>query len=126
MKKTIKILYFVGLTLLIIGILCTIFAFIFGRIGNGQLSDLFGMISAFCGPSALIILIVRLILIMQTNPIRREYVAPKPQKEIKTVDVKDIPKTRGQELYEQYENLYKQNLITKEDLDKKRVELLGK
>ena len=48
------------------------------------------------------------------------------QKKIIVVDVKDIPKTKEEKLYEQYEDLYKKNLITKEDLDAKRKELLDK
>ena len=43
-----------------------------------------------------------------------------------TVDVKDVVepvKSHNQELLEQYENLYKQGYISKEDLDKKKEEL---
>ena len=49
---------------------------------------------------------------------------PKPKVMVKIVDVKDVPKSREEQLYGQYEGLYKQGLITKEDLDKKRDELL--
>ena len=45
---------------------------------------------------------------------------------VKVVDVKDIPKSNEEKLYEQYEDLYKRNLISKEELDQKRSELLGK
>ncbi len=40
-----------------------------------------------------------------------------------TVDVKEMPKSHNEELLEQYENLYKQGLISEEDLNKKREEL---
>ncbi len=43
-----------------------------------------------------------------------------------TVDVKDVvepSKSHNQELLEQYENLYKQGYISKDDLDKKKEEL---
>lgn len=123
MKRLVTILYYVGLGVLIVGIASTMLSFF---LTNPSLSDTFGIIAAICGPLALIILIIRLIIMIQHSPVKRAYTATKPQKEVKTVDVKEIPKTREQELYEQYENLYKQNLITKEDLDKKRVELLGK
>ncbi len=42
---------------------------------------------------------------------------------VETVDVKEMPKSHNQELLEQYENLYKQGYISKEDLDKKKEEL---
>lgn len=51
--------------------------------------------------------------------------APK-YKEPKTVDVKEIKETPEQKLYKQYEGLYKEKLITKEELEAKRKELLGK
>lgn len=51
--------------------------------------------------------------------------APK-HKEPKTVDVKEIKETPEQKLYKQYEGLYKEKLITKEELEAKRKELLGK
>lgn len=45
---------------------------------------------------------------------------------VKTVDVKPIKETPEERLYKQYEDLYNHKLITKQDLDKKRKELLGK
>lgn len=47
-------------------------------------------------------------------------------KQPKTVDVKEIKETPEQKLYKQYEGLYKEKLITKEELEAKRKELLGK
>lgn len=123
MKKLPTILYYVGLVILLVGIGSSILSFF---LESPKLSDAFGIVAAVSGPTALIILIIRLVIINQTNQSNPNYTVFKPQKEVKTVDVKEIPKTKEEELYEQYENLYKQNLITKEDLDKKRVELLGK
>ena len=47
---------------------------------------------------------------------------------VQTVDVKPVPEekplSKEEELYKQYEELYKAGHITKEDLDKKKEELL--
>ena len=47
---------------------------------------------------------------------------------VQTVDVKPVPEekplTKEEELYKQYEELYEKGLISKEDLDKKKEELL--
>ena len=45
---------------------------------------------------------------------------------MKVVDVKDLPKSKEEKLFEQYEDLYKKGLISKEDLELKREELLKK
>ena len=47
----------------------------------------------------------------------------KSNDDVVTVDVKEMPKTHEQELLEQYENLYKQGLISEEDFNKKKEEL---
>lgn len=91
--------------------------------GNGRLGDIFLGVSSGCGIIALIVLIIRLTLATDSNIVG---VNQNTTVKVKIVDVKDIPKTKEQKLYEQYEDLYKQNLITKEDLDKKKEELLGK
>lgn len=124
MRKIERVLYFVGLGFLIVGIISALLALIFASVGNDTLEDTFGLISTFAGPVALILLIIRLILIINHRPTPAPRTSPKVV--VKTVDVKDIPKTREEELYEQYEGLYKQKLITKEELDAKRKELLGK
>lgn len=88
------------------------------------LSDIFFGVSSFCGIAALGLLIYNL-AISSKNPSFTEE-ASKPKVVVKIVDVKDVPKSKEEQLYEQYEGLYKQGLITKEDLDKKREELLKK
>ena len=96
-------------------------------LGNSFLGDLFMGISSLLGIAAIVLIIIRL-SIMAKNPSDYPEYQPKPQPKVvvKVVDVKEVPKTREEQLYEQYEDLYKKNLITKEDLDKKRIELLGK
>ena len=96
-------------------------------LGNSFLGDLFMGISSLLGIAAIVLLIIRL-SIMAKNPSDYSEYQPKPQPRVvvKVVDVKEVPKTREEQLYERYEDLYKKNLITKEDLDKKRIELLGK
>ena len=96
-------------------------------LGNSFLGDLFMGISSLLGIAAIVLLIIRLSIMAKNSSDYPEY-QPKPQPKVvvKVVDVKEVPKTREEQLYEQYEDLYKKNLITKEDLDKKRIELLGK
>lgn len=119
MRKLHQILYYVGLSILIIGIACTILSFV---VPNENLSNTFGIIAALAGPIALVLLVIRLILIIKVNPVQ----AQPRVKEVKTVDVKPIKKTKEEELYDQYVDLYNKKLITKEELDAKRIELLGK
>lgn len=122
MKKG-KILLFLALISLSIGILCLLAGSILSFFDVEKISDVLLVISSVLGVVALLFLITRGALIINDGPMERE---DGPKVVVKVVDVKDLPKTREQELYEQYENLYKQNLITKEDLDAKRVELIGK
>ena len=127
MKKTNKTLFYIGLAILIVGIACLITSIILDRVGQSDIGEIFGIISAIAGPVSLLILIFYLMFFGLKEPQRgHNTVRHSQQKVIKEVDVKPIKKTRQEELYEQYEDLYKKNLISKEDLDKKRVELLGK
>lgn len=126
MRQVQKVLYYLGLTFLALGLASIVFALLFSSIGNETLSDMFGIIASICGPITFIIFIIRLLLLMRNNSNFVVKTNMPKQKPIKTVDVKEIPKTKEELLYEKYENLYKQNLITKEDLDLKRKELLGK
>lgn len=125
MKKLVNILYYIGFIFLAAGVISLITALVFEEIGNEDLSYTFGMISSICGPVCLLIFIVRLVIMVNHSPAYRSR-TQSVQKEIKTVDVKEIPKTKEELLFEQYEDLYKRNLITKEDLEKKREELLKK
>ena len=80
-------------------------------------------ISSLLGLGALVLLILRLVSMAKSPELYRE---EEPRVVVKVVDVKDIPKSHEEKLYEQYEDLYKKGFITKEDLDAKREELLGK
>lgn len=116
-----KTLFFLALFIIIIGLGVMVTGTVFYFIGKEKLGDLLLGISSVCGVAALAVLILRLIYAPDPN-------IPKPQPKIivKTVDVKDIPKTREEELYEEYVKLHEQGLITKEQLDEKRIQLLGK
>ena len=96
-----SILLIVGITALALGITSMVAGTILGFVGESVLSDIFLGISSFLGVVALAIIIVRLVL-QSKEPgfIGQE----KPKVVVKVVDVKDIPKTREEQLYEQYEN----------------------
>ena len=95
-------------------------------LGNAQLGDFIMGFSSIFGLAALILLIIRLMYMAKNPDAYPEYVPQQPKIVVKVVDVKEVPKSKEQELYEQYEDLYKRNLITKEELDRKRIDLLGK
>ena len=121
--KPSKILLIAGIASVTLGVGFMVAGTIVGFNGNRVLSDLFLGISSFLGVLALAVLIFRLVLqSKEEGPVNPQ----KPKVVVKVVDVKDIPKTKEEKLYEQYEDLYKRNLISKEDLDLKRKELLGK
>ena len=121
--KPSKILLIAGIASVATGVGFMVAGTILGFYGNRFLSDLFLGISSFLGVLALAVLIFRLVIqSKEEGPINPQ----KPKVVVKVVDVKDIPKTKEEKLYEQYEDLYKRNLISKEDLDLKRKELLGK
>ena len=121
--KPSKILLIAGIASVAIGVGFMVAGTILGFYGNRFLSDLFLGISSFLGVLALAVLIFRLVIqSKEEGPINPQ----KPKVVVKVVDVKDIPKTKEEKLYEQYEDLYKRNLISKEDLDLKRKEILGK
>ena len=95
-------------------------------LGNASLGDLLMGLSSIFGAGALVLLIFRLSFMAKNPDDYPQYKPQQPKVVVKVVDVKDVPKSKEQELYEQYEDLYKRNLITKEELDKKRIDLLGK
>ena len=90
---------------------------------NNSLGDLLMGLSGIFGFLALGLLIYRLVMMSKDPEVIKKQ---QPKVVVKIVDVKDLPKTKEQELYDQYEDLYKRNLITKEELDQKRKDLLGK
>lgn len=95
-------------------------------LGNASLGDLLMGLSSIFGAGALVLLIFRLSFMAKNPDDYPQYKPQQPKVVVKVVDVKEVPKSKEQELYEQYEDLYKRNLITKEELDKKRIDLLGK
>ncbi|MBQ0009108.1 MAG: hypothetical protein KBS97_02415 [Firmicutes bacterium] len=123
-------LFYLGLAALLLGVAALIVAIVGEFINNALLFKISGIVIAVAGPVAIILLFLKLIL--YGGAPSPEPTAPKAQvfknneKEIKTVDVKEVKKSQEEELYDKYVELYNKNLITKEDLEKKRIELLGK
>lgn len=122
MKKD-KVLYLIGLISVLVGLVCAVGAVLFGLLDFPVLSDTLFIISSILGVISLVVFCVRL-----SNQTKNFGVSSDNSTKVvvKVVDVKEIKKSQEEKLYEQYEDLYKKNLITKEDLDKKKEELLGK
>lgn len=120
-----KILYILGIVGISLGVACAFSAIILDIVDLANLSTILFAVSGLLGIVSFAILLWRLSL--QAKSFGMSSSNNKgPKVVVKVVDVKDLPKTREQELYEQYEGLYKQKLITKEELDRKKEELLGK
>jgi len=118
-----KLLLAISIAVIAVGVGLFIAAVVLSFTNNYLLSDIFLGSSAVLGIIALGLLIYNL-AISSKNIV--SYDNPKPKVVVKVVDVKDLPKSKEEKLYEQYEELYKQGLITKEDLDKKHSELFQK
>ena len=118
-----KFLLLIAIIVMAIGVGFFIVAIILSSLNKNQLSDVFLGVSAVAGIISLGLLVYNLAISSRSIMSSEE---SKPKVVVKIVDVKDIPKSKEEQLYEQYEGLYKQGLITKEDLDKKRQELLKK
>ena len=121
--KAYRILLIISIVIVSLGGLFIIVGSILTLTGNSSLGDLFMGLSSLLGLAALVLMVIRLFIMAKTP---HEFREENPRVVVKVVDVKEIPKTKEEQLYEQYEDLYKKNLITKEDLDLKRKELLGK
>ena len=124
MKKS-QLFLILGIVLVSLGGVVFLTGAILTLMGNAQIGDLIMGLSALFGAGALVLLVLRLSF-MAKNPDDYPEYKLQPKVIVKVVDVKDLPKSKEQELYEQYEDLYKRNLITKEELDRKRIDLLGK
>lgn len=118
-----KILLILSIILVSLGSVLIITGAILTLVGKTKAGDIVLGTSSILGVLAIGLLIYRLVNMAKTPELYNE---PKTKMVVKIVDVKDLPKSNEEKLYEQYEDLYKNNLITKEDLDKKRLELLGK
>ena len=92
-------------------------------IGKAGYGDIFMGVSGIFGLAALVILIIRLTTM---SNLENTVSNSNTKVVVKVVDVKEVSKTQEEKLYEQYEDLYKINLITKDELYLKRKELLGK
>ena len=123
--KLSKLFLILGIVLVSLGGLMFISGAALTLVGKGDLGDILMGVSSIFGLGALVLLVLRLSF-MAKNPGDYPEYQPQPKIVVKVVDVKDVPKSKEQELYEQYEDLYKRNLITKEELDRKRIDLLGK
>lgn len=123
MKKQ-KVLLIVSICLVAVGGSLLIAGTILSLLHYNTISDIFMGVSSVLGVAALGLLVYRLTLV--TKNMEPQQNQGKPRVVVKVVDVKDVPKTKEEKLFEQYEDLYKKNLISKEDLDIKRKELLGK
>lgn len=119
-----KILLIICICLIVIGGGLVIAGTILSLLKNDTLADIFLGVGSAVGVVALGLLIYRLTLVVKN--IQPEPQQNKPRVVVKVVDVKEVPKTKEEKLFEQYEDLYKKNLISKEDLEIKRKELLGK
>lgn len=123
-------LFYLGLAMLFIGIAALVLGIVSEFIGNSDLLTISGIIIAVSGPLAIILLVLKLILYGGAP-------SPEPKipevktyqynkKDIPIVDVKEYKKSQDEIMYEKYVDLYNKKIITKEDLEKKRIELLGK
>ena len=121
--KTYRILLIISIVLISLGGILIIAGSVLSLQGNSSIGDLLMGLSSLLGLAALVLMIIRLI-IMARSP--EQFRSEQPRVVVKVVDVKEVPKSKEQELYEQYEDLYNRNLITKEELDRKRKDLLGK
>ncbi len=121
-----KILLIVSICAISIGAGLLIAGVVLSLLHYNVISDIFLGISSILGVISLGLLVYRLVLVSKTvEPVVNNR-PNKPRVVVKVVDVKDVPKSKEEKLFEQYEDLYKKNLISKEDLDQKRKELLGK
>ena len=121
--KAYRILLIISICLISVGGILIIAGIVFSLQGNSSIGDLLMGFASFLGLASLALMIVRLV-IMARNP--EQFRSEQPRVVVKVVDIKEVPKSKEQELYEQYEDLYNRNLISKEELDRKRKDLLGK
>ena len=121
-----KLLLIISIVAMALGFGCFVAASVLALSGEKfrVISDIFFGVSSILGIAALGLLVYNL-AVSSKNIVPMDE-QPRPKVVVKVVDVKDVPKSKEQKLYEQYENLYKQGLITKEDLDNKHKELLEK
>lgn len=116
-------LFFVGISACVSGIVC--------ELNNNEIGfRVSAILISICGPLALVLMIVKFMFFgggsipKPKTPIVKTY--KYNEKDIPIVDVKEFKKSQDEIMFEKYEDLYNKKIITKEDLEKKREELLGK
>lgn len=94
--------------------------------GYDQVAQILNLVGSGFEALAFVFIIIRVVNF--GFQLRRASKAPRPVKfkEPKTVNVKPVKETQEEKLYKQYVDLCAEGLISKEDLEKKRKELLGK
>lgn len=120
-------LFILALVVLIIGVAGLVTAIVFELLGNKDLFEIFGLLVIVCGPISILLFTLKLSLYGGAPSPKKNIVINKaPEKPVVTVDVKEPEKTQEEIMYDKYVDLYNKKLITKEDLEKKRIELLGR
>ena len=118
-----KLFLILSIVCIALGVSSIVTGVVLSFYGYKKLVDLFLGLGSVLGVGALVLLVLRLINSPEISNPNREN---QPRVVVKVVDVKDLPKTKEEKLFEQYEDLYKKGLISKEDLELKREELLKK
>ena len=118
-----KLFLILSIVCIALGVSSIVTGVVLSFYGYKKLVDLFLGLGSVLGAGALVLLVLRLINSPEVSNSNREN---QPRVVVKVVDVKDLPKTKEEKLFEQYEDLYKKGLISKEDLELKREELLKK
>lgn len=118
-----KLFLILSIVCIALGVASIVTGVVLSFYGYKKLVDLFLGLGSVLGVGALVLLVLRLINSPEVSNPNREN---QPRVVVKVVDVKDLPKTKEEKLFEQYEDLYKKGLISKEDLELKREELLKK
>lgn len=121
MNKKSRLLYLLSVIFISIGIAGFLIGLLVRYLVDARIGEIISGIASMFESAALILIIVRAIR-FGFAPVNEPQVIVK---EVKTVDVKPIKESQEQKLFKQYEQLYKEGLITKEDLESKRKELLG-
>ena len=123
-------LFYLGLAALFIGVAALVVAIVAEFINNELMFRIAGITIAASGPVAILLLILKLMLYggaPSPEPKQPKVKTYKyNEKDIPIVDVKEFKKSQEEVMYEKYVDLYNRKIITKEDLEKKRIELLGK
>jgi len=123
-------LFILGLVVLAIGVAALVAAIVFELLGNQTMFNAMSIVVFIAGPVAVLLLLMKLMFFggapspEPKTPKVKTYQYNK--KTVPIVDVKEFKKSQDEIMYDKYVELYNKKIITKEDLEKKRIELLGK